>query len=1810
MPIEGLLDLIRKQFSPSEGETLVSSLQQDPLVWQFAQDEDKYLPYFQDSTPELTAFRVGNIVTWLINTSLDEPIDNINNIDVPLSDELKQRTLQAFETVINTGLPPADLLTAGLVALALREKRKENGSWEGISADTFVNSRQQDSQKLYQIWRTPFACLFTLCTDFNDFIADFLLSDNEMIVKSSIPVIIHAFLANSLEEHQLLDELFGMVVNRSIDLQLESLKWLEAFKRTNLRKEIATNLLETKKNIDYIAGVFSDFESFRNADQDADPLEKEIRYSLPEDLNRLGAFYYYSGNEQKAAEAFQNASDILQFLESQTLFQAAKSQPGQASPTIWMGLMSSVPNSRTAKHYYIQSLIDMGKFSEAEEKIDLIEDSVEKQVLNLQIHRSGGSDQISSLKKINIKSRKGLNKQPSFPPYYVHQAKFDTLNKLLESLKSSTDAQAGLGLADDILQNNFHDLGIVEEIRNIYEKAQNYDKALDLTSYLERREPNQNDHKRTLAQLYSKRNRWEETFTTLQEFIKSTTAPEIEDLERFAESALKTKRVDIAISVCQNILKKESHNAKALILLGKSFMVRGDTIKAIQHMEQVVEMIPDEPETWLTLAHLWEENGQADRALEILNKGVLALPNEPKLLRRYGKVHLNRQSPTEALSYLQKAFEIDPEDLDGKIDLAEAHYQVGEFDAAWKLLEPFEENYQQYPNVARLMGHLLLAMKRKDLAEPVLLFAAKHFPEDTKTILTAARLVIEKHETSFEELPNKNLDAVSEILDKALDLNQQTDSIKLHLADINRLKGNYQNALDIYKELSNKIGNQKSPGNWRLDYGLGKTAISMGEFEMGLAALQDAGSIQPENLLILHGLVEGYQSANLSSKATELAQASLKLAPQDLSNILWYANFKINNNEPEEAIKALKDALQINQHQPKIKLWLSRIYISTGSHEEAKSILTDLITDLNIKPDELHQTAYACVRMNELNLAINALEKAVQEVELFNPLFLLDLAAAYLLVDQQKEALALLNIDHDFLTKFPQISLLKSDILSNLGQYQMAYNTLNAYEEIASDKLDTINEIANKKNLSPLLYTYDFSFTGYLYRLGQLNRVLGNFDLANTYLEEALSHNPEDAEIKCARLESLVQSFEFDQTENDYGFNQETELEQGVLSVDYLDFICLQAELLIFQGKSEEAEAIINKLSPANRTYPRYLAVQSRLSAIHRDMVTAEDYYKEALEVYQHTLADIESKDLDILFRKLRNLLSMAEAASEQDDTVGTIQIHETAWRLLKNQPYNNLRFAQSLIEAAESQQKASALSITNHAPGEWILSENYKNISIELLDNLKNFLRKENYVCCQARMTAAFSGEWPLSLTADYCLGSPEKAVSVVISSQDEKLVKNILDSYPDNPKILQAYGIYALKNNTQRGDKYVAKALEYDTSNPINHALLAMLQRDQPGQALKSIQTALEFWPDEPEWHAFAASLYQDLGEQNLAAKHISEALKTEPNNPNFWQKRADINLQINNLVSAKQDLEKSASLESTDADIWVKMADVNRRLGYVHEATKNIHTASKLNPDDSNISMKEALFLYDTNQYQEAEIVAGEIANKVNNDSEADILLAKSQAKQGKFNQAYETLGKAAKKSPDTWRVSLETLKIRKDQEGAESVLPELVRLAQDYPENASVLTTLTDWLIQTNRLKKAEETAQTILKIMPDQAHVHLMLGRLQRKKGQLDQAIAHFSDAITIDPNNIDAYIEMGKAYQDRRDLEKAIQIFQKGSHADASDPRPYFYAGMALKECKDYTGAEAMLKQAKKYSPNDANIVRQLGMVTALNLINNLREAT
>ena len=1805
MSIEILLDLIRKNFSPSEGQIIVRSLQQDPLVWQFAREHKESLAYFEAEGSEISAYTPGRMALWLIEKSTGDQIAGFGEKEFCLPNAVKEQGAQALKTVLISGLPPSDLFTAGLVALILHERRMVKGSWQGIADEIFIKTNQKTAQKNHVVWRTPFACLMNYCDDFDDILVDFMKSKSPKRFKHAIPIFIHAFLADPTLAPQLLDRLYAITSNLSLDYQLEVLKWVRFHHQSETCETLAKKLFQNKNNIDTFAGFFSELEEFESTSDEIDPLNRQVRYSLPEDVNRLSAFYYYCGDSEKSAKMYQKSSDLLEFIKAQTQFQANACHPENISRTNWLNIIKSVPNSKQARFLFIQSLVQENNFDEASQYLAQLPDSSEKYLMQFQIQALSGKNPEFSMVEFEKQKRYASTKLPPKADFYFTNASVDLAREFLRILLKVDGIEKGLPLVESYLEENFNNLEIVSLTRDIYEKAKEYPKAIELTAYLDRLEPGAQVHRSNLARLYGKAERWPDAFTTLQALIKSQSTPDLTDLERFAESALRTDHLDMAISICQNIIKQDIQNAKSLILLGEAYMLKGDVVKAIQHMEQVVEMIPDTAETWLALARLWRKAGHPDRAFEILEKGVIALPNNPELLRTLGKAHLEKHAPSDALICLKKAFEHEPSHMQGRIDLAQAEFELGKYNDCFNLLEPYIDDYETYPKISKLLGHVLLSLGENDQAEPILISAAEHDPDDQETLIAATRTVLERLESSQQDEDKNLLIKLRKLLQKSLLKSQDVFPIKLHMADIERLFGSHQKAFNLYSKLAKEDAPQRLLANWRLDYGLGQSAIALGNYDVGLASLQQAVSKKSENLMLHHALAEAYQAADLTGKAKQTAKSALKLAPQDLNNILWYANFKTGNNEPEEAVKALKEALQIDPNRSELKLLLAKSLITAGSLQESHEMLKDLVQNSVSEPEILQQASYISVHLNDLVLAVDALKKANDRLNNANPVLLMDMAVVYALMRQPKFALESLNCDQATMNKYPQLLLLKADMLCNLGQFDSAHRLLTNVDKTSEEILD-----GNNKQLeqSPLLYTLDFSKKGYYYRLGQISRATGRITAAQSYLVNALSIDPDDIKLRKAVVEAFLVGLNFSEAMQFAGEKEHLSRKVDGLGQNLLDISCATAEKLITEGKEEQSKDLLNEPNQADLIYPRYLAIKSILAVHYDEFDLAEEFLNEAIKSYQNNYEGIESPSLEDVFRQTACLSSIGLAAQHLGAENQAAQFHQKTLEKLNNQPLFNMRYAQTLLSGAENQAIAETLSIVNHAPGSAFLSQTNKNQFEQLLESLNDYLPPEQMMCMQARGVAAYSGNWPLSLNAESCMVSPDEASAILLSSDDSQLAQKIIASYPENPQVLQAFGIHQLRFKKQNDADCIEKALSIEPCNPINHALLAFLNQNDPETAVKSLETALEFWPDEPGWHAIAADLYTQIGHTLAASHHIDLALDAQPEDAKFWQKSAEIKLKRNDLIQAKQDFEKSASLHSTNSQIYLKIADVNQKMGDINEAIDNIKRASELDPSNLEIAMEELLFLYQQKKFKDAEIKAKTILANHENNQDALILFAQSQAKQGKFDNSLQTLSEAIKQDPENTILTLERLKILKDKDGVEETLPELISLARDNPQCSPVLTTLTDWLIQTNRLKEAQETAQTVLKIFPEQAEVHLMLGRLQRKNGQLDQAIAHLSDAITFDANLVEAYIELGKVYQDRRDLESAIKLFQQGTQANAADPRPYFYAALALKECKDYKNAEAMLKQAKRYSPDDANIIRQLGVVTALNLVNNLRE--
>jgi len=168
---------------------------------------------------------------------------------------------------------------------------------------------------------------------------------------------------------------------------------------------------------------------------------------------------------------------------------------------------------------------------------------------------------------------------------------------------------------------------------------------------------------------------------------------------------------------------------------------------------------------------------------------------------------------------------------------------------------------------------------------------------------------------------------------------------------------------------------------------------------------------------------------------------------------------------------------------------------------------------------------------------------------------------------------------------------------------------------------------------------------------------------------------------------------------------------------------------------------------------------------------------------------------------------------------------------------------------------------------------------------------------------------------------------------------------------------------------------------------------------------------------------------------------------------------------------------------------------------------------------------------------------------------------------------------------------------------------MELGQMFPQDAQILSLLAQTQADCGDAKGAERSAFAAYHINPNLPQLNVLLGRLQRAAGQLDQAIHFYSEAIRQSPADVEPYLDLGEAYLDRREHLQALRTYQQAIKIAPRDFRPFYQAANVLRDSKDYIGAEAMLRRAAELAPGDLNIRRQLGAVIALNLVHNSQEA-
>ena len=1340
---------------------VIAALRQDSVVWEKLQEPAFHQYILSLELSVWTSLSPANLALLAIaeespnvKTGIDSLLVNKlrGEIQYPVHPALRKRAAAEYEGLSSSknGQPSAKsgtetvyspLARAGLLALALRERRRMVGTWEGLREE-LNEQAHRSGLPVFSTWRTSLSCLYGMIPDAPQMLLSLLSQDP---IPEQFQLVAHILLSNPVSPEKMNEEIQGLLDKLTLSQAIPLLKQL-SLQRPVIAIDLANKMHPRPKGA---AGKSLPVQPNLHIP----PLEQITELSR---MLLLSEAQRMSENASASFKTLEQAWQSIQCLEAslaaELAFTASANGGQDQAIEFWQKAVSLVPDSPLYRAKLALSFLKTGQIEQA--RAWLPDDDY--------LEAKGGHDHpeflVAALASARLAiqagdadaARKAALSAIEF--LMSHDKAFPFGKILLDTIREMAVILLELGLPveaahaiEAVSHQSPNDPEILAFLAQTQYAAGQALKAAENLQIAVALAPQNQDLRRQYARILEAAGEWHTAlneWTTIIEGGASqpiNASPAPEDLCAYAKCALKAGEPQSAADACHKVLAIQSaedspdNYALAHLLLGRSYEQLGDDLAAQDQFVKATQLLPHSPEAWLALAETQASTGQTQLALETLRAGAQAAPDAPEIYLALGNAYLldwenhGHPSPTQALDMFQKAADLIT--IDGgykrrpeyaaevSLRLGQTLYELGHLEESRKVLEMAYQANPSFPGLALAYARSLLDLKDQRAAIPVL----AHVIQLDDTILSAHL----DYATALLDVREKPQEAIAS-LRRVQELSPGHVHAQALLAEALAENNELNDALHAYQSILETDLVEDPAWCSRISLGLGRTALALQLPDIAIAALQEASLADPNNPHISCSLAEAYYAAGLLEDALQTARVGLGLALEDLDVLIWFAEKAIQwigsadgavtgfspdtvpseliNQVRTEALNTLTRALQLAPQRTDLLIRVGRIQLliedTSAALESFQKVLSAQVASI----DELQQTAEYLLALGNPHSAIECLEKAVvQSGYTKGQVFGIEkyaclahtLVKAYQQAGNAKSALSTLD---QAISHYPtDIALInaKANILLELGRPQDALASL---EEALQGLPDGLNAPDLHKQAASILRS-----TGDLPgALAHVERIIQAADLSPI--------NPHQMWARVLAAEIARALLQPEKARSYLNIPPILDKEFDNFSLrnqkEYREYFFLDAELALDQGDKKAAEKSFSLVKDSvtfnNLTYSekaRFLAIESRLNACQGQHHTALQAYQEALSNVDLCRQNQATGDSCISSEINLDYQALVDASLQLCQWETAIKLLEEAIRKSPLEPLPQINLARTLVLRAEHHRLQIELDGINHTP-------------------------------------------------------------------------------------------------------------------------------------------------------------------------------------------------------------------------------------------------------------------------------------------------------------------------------------------------------------------------------------------------------------------------------------------------------------------------------------------------------------------------------
>lgn len=410
----------------------------------------------------------------------------------------------------------------------------------------------------------------------------------------------------------------------------------------------------------------------------------------------------------------------------------------------------------------------------------------------------------------------------------------------------------------------------------------------------------------------------------------ASTNPIAQNKKQKAFRLLNQGRVQEAIPILEQVVKRFPRDLEALSALGTIYGQSGQLEPAVHYLERVVAINPNDLDTLNNLGVTYMMLGDKEKACEHMQHIVHLQPGDIGALYNLACILQELGKHKSSIEYFMRVLEAEPRAIDALINLGVSYKETGDYQEAIQTFRRALELDASSPEANLNLGRLLARSGNKDEALQYFEKAAALAPHDYEKIYALANMRV------LEGRPD---DAIA-LFEKAL--SENTDDVRL------------------YSEYA------------RLLFSIGKLNEALIPIDKGL-------ELDPDNIksLILQARV--YKELSFSRKIIETLNRALQLDPDNIEAILVLASQMNMDGYTDKAMDIINNALSRFPDNQALIGSKVEILHKIGKYDEAVSLLEPLL-DLPTKNHNIAiRFAHLCKHMGRIDEAITYLNDLLSD---------------------------------------------------------------------------------------------------------------------------------------------------------------------------------------------------------------------------------------------------------------------------------------------------------------------------------------------------------------------------------------------------------------------------------------------------------------------------------------------------------------------------------------------------------------------------------------------------------------------------------------------------------------------------------------------------------------------------------------------------------------------------------------------------------------------------------------------------------------